>query len=97
VKQTELYTGLDDTAKKEKVQNKIVLFCRYTTIAYNSVEIPTRCSFVIEFIIPKFFLKIQLRAHSALATAGYHMDIRTRGCKYSLEFLMMSGVPLETY
>jgi len=22
---------------------------------YNSVEIPTRCSFVIEFIIPKFF------------------------------------------
>jgi hypothetical protein len=24
-----------------------------------SVEIPTRCSFVIEFLIPKFFLEIQ--------------------------------------
>jgi hypothetical protein len=33
---------------------------------------------------------------SALATAGHHMDIYTRGCKYSLELLMMSGVPLET-
>jgi NOL1/NOP2/fmu family ribosome biogenesis protein len=25
-----------------------------------------------------------------------HMGIKTRGCKYSLELLMMSGVPLET-
>jgi hypothetical protein len=32
-----------------------------------------------------------------LATAGHHMGIQTRGCKYSLELLMMSGVPLETY
>ena len=32
----------------------------------------------------------------ALATAGHHMGIWTRGCKYSLELLMMSGVPLET-
>jgi hypothetical protein len=40
----------------------------------NSVEIPIKCSFVIEFIIPKFF----------------------EGCKYNLELLMMSGVPLET-
>jgi len=34
--------------------------------------------------------------HSALATAGHHMGIKPRGCKYSLELLMMSGVPLET-
>jgi len=33
---------------------------------------------------------------SALATAGPHMGVKTRGCKYSLELLMMSGVPLET-
>jgi threonine/homoserine efflux transporter RhtA len=36
-----------------------------------------------------------LSAHSALATAGHHMGIYTRGCKYSLELLMMRGVPLE--
>jgi len=29
-------------------------------------------------------------------TAAHHMGIQTRGCKYSLELLMMSGVPLET-
>jgi hypothetical protein len=34
-------------------------------------------------------------AHFALATAGHHIGIETRGCKYGLEFLMMSGVPLE--
>jgi len=35
-------------------------------------------------------------SHSTLATAGHHMGIQTRGCKYSLELLMISGVPLET-
>jgi len=35
-------------------------------------------------------------SHSALTTAGHHMGIQTRGCKYSLELLMMSGMPLET-
>jgi len=35
-------------------------------------------------------------AHSTLATAGHHMGIWTRGCKYSLELLTVSGVPLET-
>jgi len=35
-------------------------------------------------------------SHSALATVGHHMGITTRGCKYSLELLNMSGVPLET-
>jgi len=35
-------------------------------------------------------------SHSALATAGHHMGVKIRGCKYSLELLMMSGVPLET-
>jgi len=33
---------------------------------------------------------------SALTTAGHHMGIQNRGCKYSLELLLMSGVPLET-
>jgi len=36
------------------------------------------------------------KIHSTLATAGHHMGILTRGCKYSLEFLMMSGMALET-
>jgi hypothetical protein len=56
-----------------------------------SVEISTRCSFVIEFIIPKFiegsacFERHTAQAewemdgssisHSALATAGHHMGI----------------------
>ena len=41
-------------------------------------------------------LIIRMISHSALATAGHHMGIKTRGCKYSLQLLMMSGVPLET-
>jgi hypothetical protein len=49
-----------------------------------SVEITTRCSFVIEFIIPKFF------------EGSTCFKRHTKGCKYSLELLMMSGVPLET-
>jgi len=95
-----------------------------------SVAIPTRCSFGIEFIIPKFFKgstcferhaayhqELQAvfaasglyahmvtgrcqgwvgTAHSALATAGHPMGMWARGCKYSLELLMISGVPLET-
>ena len=32
----------------------------------------------------------------AKAMAGHHMGIETRGCKYSLELLIMSCVPLET-
>jgi len=35
-------------------------------------------------------------SHSALTTAGDHMCMQTRGWKYSLELLMMSGVLLET-
>ena len=34
--------------------------------------------------------------HSNLATPGHHMGIKTRGCKHSLELLMMSGIRLET-
>jgi hypothetical protein len=37
-----------------------------------------------------------VKSHSALTTASQRMGIKTRGWKYSLEFLMMSGVPLET-
>jgi len=50
------------------IEDKIVSYCYYSSeipdeklifmdpcIADESVEIPTRCSFVIEFIIPKFF------------------------------------------
>jgi len=50
-----------------------------------SVEVPTRCSFVIEFIIPKFFEGSKCferhmsgqcaSAHWAFATAGHHMGI----------------------
>jgi len=35
-------------------------------------------------------------SHSNLTTTGHHMCMLTRGCKYSLELLMMSGMPLET-
>jgi len=43
----------------------------------DSVEIPTRCSFVIEFIIPKSIegSTAVLSSHSALTTAGHHMGI----------------------
>jgi len=37
---------------------------------------------------------VQAEWEMAVASAGHHMGIR--GCKYSLELLMMSGVPLET-
>jgi hypothetical protein len=33
---------------------------------------------------------------TATGTADHHMGIYTRGCKYSLELLMMSGMPFET-
>ena len=35
-------------------------------------------------------------SHSALAMTGHHMCIQTRGCRYSLELLLMSGFPLKT-
>ena len=35
-------------------------------------------------------------SHPAWTTAGHHMCIQTRGCKYSNELLMMSGMALET-
>jgi hypothetical protein len=38
-----------------------------------SVEIPTSCSFVIEYIIPEF-TEGEV-SHSALASAGHHMGI----------------------
>ena len=34
--------------------------------------------------------------HPASTTVGHHMGIQTRGCKYILELLMMSGIALET-
>jgi len=37
-----------------------------------------------------------LSPHSALTAAGHHMCIETRGCKHSLELLMMSAMALET-
>jgi hypothetical protein len=78
-------------------------------IVDDSVEIPTRYSFVIEFIIPKFIegstcfaasglytFVVTGRCHSALVMAGHYEGIKIRGRKYCLELLMMSGVPLET-
>jgi hypothetical protein len=53
-----------------------------------SIEIPARCSFVIEFIIPKF-----IEAQRFLS--GTLLTIRSTTL-YSLELLMMSSVPLET-
>ena len=35
-------------------------------------------------------------SHSALTTAGHHMYVQTRGCKYSLELLMMTDMLLKT-
>jgi len=35
-------------------------------------------------------------SHPAWTTAGRHMGIQTTGCIYSLELLIMSGMPLET-
>ena len=58
-------------------------------VALNSI-----CS--LWFICPYGDRPLPLSAHSALATAGHHMGVKPRGCKYSLELLMMSGVPLET-
>jgi len=72
-----------------------------------SVEIPTRCSFVIEFIIPRFFEGLTC----FVTKAEWEMDLfptqpwqrpvttwayKPEAAKYSLELLMMSGVPLET-
>jgi hypothetical protein len=37
----------------------------------------------------------RLIGNSAWTTAGHHMCILTRGCKYSLELLVMSGMPLK--
>jgi hypothetical protein len=65
------------------------------------VEIPTRCSFVIEFIIPKFVkgstcFERDTQCPLSLGNGRSLHGHKTRGCKYSLELLMMSGVPLET-
>jgi len=72
-------------------------------IVDDSVEIPTRCSFVIEFIIPKFIegstcFERHTAHYQELQTvfAASSLYTQARGCKYSLEFLMMSGVPPET-
>jgi hypothetical protein len=35
-------------------------------------------------------------SHAAWTTDGHHMCIQTRGCKYSNQLLMMSGMALET-
>ena len=59
---------------------------------------------VIEFIIPKFIEDLTcFKRHTAyhqelqavFAASGLYTHVVTR-CKYSLELLMMSGVPLET-
>jgi len=54
----------------------------HDTACCSPVEIPTRCSFVIEFIIPKFFAgSTCFKQHTghcqgwALATTGHHMAI----------------------
>jgi hypothetical protein len=54
-------------------------------IVDDSVEIPTICSFVIEFVIPKFIesstcfepcqVLVEKFSHTALPTADYHMGI----------------------
>jgi hypothetical protein len=36
------------------VQKELILIFMDPCIVHNSVETPTRCTFVIEFIIPKF-------------------------------------------
>jgi hypothetical protein len=41
----------------------------------DSTEIPTRCSFVIEFITPKFTEGSNQISHSASTIAGHHMGI----------------------
>ena len=38
----------------------------------------------------------KLGGNPAWTTVGHHMGIYTRGCKYSFELLMMSGILLET-
>jgi hypothetical protein len=43
-----------------------------------------------------YYSKIYCSSHPAWTTAGHHMFILTRGCKYSLDLLIMSGKPLET-
>jgi hypothetical protein len=72
-----------------KTSHKISLILMDPYIIDYSVEIPATCSFVIEFIIPKFFkgstcpygdrplprLSGHSSAHSALATASHHMGI----------------------
>jgi hypothetical protein len=44
------------------------------TLHFNSVEIPTRCSFVIEFIIPKF---IEGSTCFERHTARHHQELCT--------------------
>ena len=47
---------------------------------------------------PVVYIPIWWRAvvQAGWTMAGHHMCIYTRGCKYILELLMMSGMPLET-
>jgi hypothetical protein len=66
-----------------------------------SIEIPTSCSFVIEFIIPKFIewstcFERHTDHHQEIFLGLQPLVYITRECKNSLELLMMSGVPLKT-
>jgi len=64
-------------------------------IFFHPVEIPTRCSFIIEFIIPNL-LKAQhvssgtpliiRSSKTVIAASGTY----TRGCRYSLELIIRS-------
>jgi len=38
----------------------------------------------------------ELSSHSAMTPAGNHKRVKTRGCNYSFELLIMIGVSLET-
>jgi len=74
-----------------------------------SVEIPTRCRSVIEFIIPRIFLNAQhvssgtpliIRSLSCPLNLGngrsQYGHIKPEAADTVLELLMMNGVPLET-
>jgi hypothetical protein len=66
-------------------------------IVDDSVEIPTRCSFVIEFVIPKFIEgSTRFERHTAHHLEPVTTWIYKPEAANNLELLMMSGVPLET-
>jgi hypothetical protein len=62
----------------ESAQTENTLRKKYAIYLQNhvSIEITTKCSFVIEFIIPMFIeVSTSFERHTAKATAGHHMGI----------------------